>query len=44
MRKTYSTPAVRVSGTAVGETRNMLYGINEPLGFHRVAGSVGFNL
>lgn len=44
MKKTYSTPAVQQNGTIVGETRTSSPGMNEPVGFLRHEGSVGFNL
>lgn len=44
MKKTYTTPAVQVSGGVVGETRSTPVGITESQGFRKVAGSVGFEL
>ncbi len=44
MRKTYLAPAVQLNGSVVRETRNASVGQNEPIGFLKVEGSIGFNL
>jgi hypothetical protein len=44
MKKIYSTPAVQMNGSVVSETRISVGGRNEPAGFNRVEGSIGFNL
>lgn len=44
MKKTYSTPALQTNGSVVGETRISSGGQNEPVGFQKIEGSVGFNL
>jgi hypothetical protein len=44
MKKTYLAPALQMSGTVVRETRLASGGRNEPQGFQKVEGSIGFNL
>lgn len=44
MKKTYATPTVILAGNAVRETMSADWGTAEPEGFHKLGGSVGFNL
>jgi hypothetical protein len=44
MKKTYLTPTVQMNGSVVRETRSDTGGENEPSGFQKVEGSIGFNL
>jgi hypothetical protein len=44
MKKTYLAPAVQVNGSVVRETQASSGGPNEPQGFEKVEGSIGFNL
>ena len=44
MKKTYITPTVLLNGNVMSETRDTSGGQNEPAGFQKVEGSVGFNL
>lgn len=44
MKKIYATPAVLMNGSVVSETRDTVGGQNEPSGFQKIEGSVGFNL
>ena len=44
MKKTYLAPAVQMNGSVVRETRAEVGGENEPSGFQKIEGSIGFNL
>lgn len=44
MKKTYTTPTVLMNGNVMSETRASSGGQNEPVGFQKTEGSVGFNL
>jgi hypothetical protein len=44
MKKTYTTPAILMTGTVVQETLSQDTGLAESSGFTKKAGAVGFNL